>query len=80
MADHARPRWMTDNQLIEAFGLSQRALTALRSNRAFPKRDEVLNKTDSKAVDMFFDNRSGLGVQSSFHGVTAVDGEENFAA
>lgn len=80
MAGDAHPRWMTDAQMMEAFGLSQRALSALRSNPKFPTRDALLNKTDSKAVDAFFDKRSGLSLHPSSHGPFAHDGEENFAA
>ena len=80
MANVPAPRWMTDAQVIKHFGLSQNALKTLRSNRSFPQRDPVLRKTDSKAVDAFFDNRSGLAVQSVSIGQMVPDGEENFEA
>lgn len=74
------PRFQTDDQLIKCFGISQRALNALRSNARFPQRDPVLKKTDSKAVDAFFDSRAGLSFQSPNHIEALEDGEENFAA
>jgi hypothetical protein len=74
------PRFVTDSDLMRAFGLSKNALAAFRRNPAFPKRDPVLKKTDRKAVDSFFDKRAGLTVHVSPHGQSVHDGEENFAA
>jgi hypothetical protein len=51
---------MTDEILREHFGLSERALRRLRAMRDFPRKDIITNRTDSKAVDRFFDRRAGL--------------------
>ena len=73
------PRFMTDEQLREHFGLSDRALTRLRMTETFPRRDELTNKTDRKAVDLFFDQRSGiLFSRFSGNGAGEIDGEECF--
>jgi hypothetical protein len=73
------PRFMTDEQLRKHFGLSDRALSRLRMNQGFPRRDDVTNKTDRKAVDLFFDLRAGIR-SPKFAGEVAgrLDGEENF--
>lgn len=62
MSDGARhfPRFMTDAMLMEFFGLSYRALRRLKAMRDFPRKDAITNRTDSKAVDRFFNNLSGL--------------------
>lgn len=73
------PRFMTDEQLRKHFGLSDRALSRLRMNRSFPRRDEVTNKTDRKAVDLFFDVRAGIRSPTLAGNVAGeLDGEENF--
>lgn len=69
------PRFMTDAQLREHFGISERALRRLRMTRLFPARDSLVGKTDSKAVEHFFDRRAGL---LSSKPAFAADGEENF--
>lgn len=73
------PRFMTDEQLREHFGLSDRALTRLRMIPTFPKRDALTNRTDRKAVDLFFDVRAGI-MSPKFAGnvAGALDGEECF--
>ncbi|MCO5085101.1 MAG: hypothetical protein M9939_26505 [Mesorhizobium sp.] len=70
---------MTDEQLRSHFGLSERALNRLRATRRFPQRDELINKTDRRAVEAFFDRRAGIHspvVAGAFAG--GIDGEENF--
>jgi len=54
------PRFMTDQMLRDYFGLTERSLRRVRSMREFPKRDVLVGKTDSKAVDRFFDKLAGL--------------------
>lgn len=71
------PRFMTDEQMRLYFGLSERALTRLRGTRGFPPRDQLVEKTDRRAVELFFDHRSGIGF-SPRGGTSAADGEENF--
>ena len=65
---------MTDGELRAFFGLPERALYRLRLTNHFPRRDELIGKTDRRAVERFFDRRAGL-VGSSY-GVP--DGEENW--
>jgi hypothetical protein len=73
------PRFMTDEELRAYFGLSERAMTRLRATKGFPKRDDLINKTDSRAVGFFFDRRAGLpSPMAAINGMAAVDGEENF--
>lgn len=68
---------MTDQQLRERFGLSERALKRLRLSFKFPPNDALINKTDSKLVDLFFDQRAGIA--SPIHdGLFTVDGKENW--
>ena len=69
------PRFMTDEQLREHFGISEGALYRLRMTRLFPVKDALVGKTDSKAVDRFFDRRAGL---LSSRPAFAADGEEDF--
>lgn len=69
------PGFMTDEQLREHFGISERALYRLRMTRLFPAKDALVGKTDSKAVNYFFDRRAGL---LSSEAAFAVDGGENF--
>ncbi len=73
------PRFMTDEQLREYFGLTERALTRLRATRDFPRRDPLVNKTDRRAVDVYFDRRAKIS-SSVAVGNIAVDPEleENF--
>ncbi|WP_157928851.1 hypothetical protein [Pararhizobium haloflavum] len=78
-AQHAFPRFMTDDQLRAYFGLSDRALQRLRATRAFPQRDNLINKTDRRAVELFFDRRAGIASSMGVGTVaTALDGDENF--
>lgn len=74
------PRFMTDTELKEHFGLSDRALMRLRATCSFPSKDLLIGKTDSRAVHFFFDRRIGLESDSSRGGdLFAVnDGKENF--
>lgn len=69
---------MTDGELCEHFGISERKLRAARSVPGFPKRDPLFGKTDRKAVENWFDRRAGIGNVSIAHGKPAViDGKEN---
>jgi hypothetical protein len=73
------PRFMTDEQLRQHFGLSERALDRLRATNSFPRKDELVHKTDRRAVELFFDRRSGIVSFINVAGNPAViDGEENF--
>lgn len=73
------PRFMTDDELRSYFGLSERALNRLRATNRFPQRDALINKTDRRAVELFFDRRSGLASpMAAINGMAAPDGEENF--
>ena len=54
------PRFLTDKQLKEYLGRTDAALRRCRAIRDFPRRDRLTDRTDSKAVDLFFDRRSGL--------------------
>lgn len=73
------PRFLTDEELRQCFGLSERALTRLRATQRFPQRDPLINKTDRRAVELFFDRRSGLtSPMSAISEMALVDGEENF--
>lgn len=77
--DRFAPRFMTDGELREWFGLSERAFDRLRATRAFPARDRLVNKTDRRAVEVFFDRRAGLDSPVRAGSVRAgVDREENF--
>ncbi|RFC66496.1 hypothetical protein DYI37_03390 [Fulvimarina endophytica] len=60
MGEHLSPRFMTDEQLRASFGLTAAALRRLRAIREFPRRDRLTDRTDSKAVERYFDRRSGL--------------------
>ncbi|RWQ16071.1 hypothetical protein [Mesorhizobium sp.] len=71
----AFPRFMTDHQLRAYFGLSERALTRLRLRQGFPRKDALVNRTDKKAVDRYFDVRAGLTERRS---LVVEDGTENF--
>lgn len=74
------PRFMTDEDLRAFFGLSDRALTRLRATTRFPQRDGLINKTDRRAVELFFDRRAGLpSHMEATNGMASVDGEENFS-
>ena len=73
------PRFMTDDELRSYFGLSERALNRLRATNRFPQRDALINKSDRRAVELFFDRRSGLASpMAAINGMAAPDGEENF--
>ncbi|MER9769015.1 hypothetical protein NKJ09_23455 [Mesorhizobium sp. M0189] len=72
-------RFMTESELRRHFGLSERALTRLRLTKGFPRKDALVDKTDRKAVEKFFDARAGLTSGSPVDGNQVVeDGEENF--
>ena len=71
------PRFMADEELRTHFGLSQRALDRLRHLPFFPARDGLINKTDRRAVEAFFDRRAGIASPAQ-GGMVAVDGQENF--
>lgn len=72
------PRLMTDEELRLHFGLSERGLFRARALPGFPKRDPLFNKTDRKAVEIWFDRRAGIGTFPFGHGTPAmVDGKEN---
>lgn len=73
------PRFMTDEELRTYFGLSERALTRLRATNRFPQKDGLINKTDRRAVELFFDRRAGLASpMAAIDGMALIDGEENF--
>lgn len=73
------PRFMSDEELRSFFGLSERALTRLRATSRFPQRDGLINKTDRRAVELFFDRRAGLASPVGTSDLLAsADGEENF--
>jgi len=72
------PRFMTDQQLREHFGLTERALTRLRATRRFPQKDGLINRTDRRAVELFFDQRAGIASPFGRGNVAVIDGEENF--
>lgn len=75
----AAPRFMTDEQLRQYFGLTERALNKLKATRSFPKKDALIGKTDCRAVEIYFDRRAGLAPSSRVGGnQVAEDGEENF--
>jgi hypothetical protein len=69
------PRFMTDADLCRYFGLSERTLMRLRATSTFPKKDEMISRTDRRAVELFFDRRAGIPSPSF---APAVDGKENF--
>ena len=71
------PRFMTDEQVREHFGLSERALRRVKAVRDFPQKNALTNRTDSRAVDRFFDRMAGL-TSSDEGGTFAVDGKERF--
>lgn len=73
-----KPRFMTDEQIRRYFGLSERALARLRASPRFPRRDGLINKTDRRAVDKFFDLRSGIASPSRADNPVGIDGDENF--
>ncbi|GLR45638.1 hypothetical protein GCM10007880_61560 [Mesorhizobium amorphae] len=73
------PRFMTDQELRAFFGLSERALYRLRFTRQFPTKDPLINKTDRRAVDIFFDRRARISPTRLDDGHGAVvDREGNF--
>lgn len=72
------PRFMTDEELRSYFGLSERALTRLRATARFPPKDGLINKTDRRAVELFFDRRAGLSSPMAAISGMAPDGEEKF--
>ena len=72
----AAPRMMTDTELQQFFGISAAALKKLRADPRFPRKDGIINKTDRRAVDTYFDIRAGLNNPSMVG--KAADGKENF--
>ena len=73
------PRFLNDEELRACFGLSDRALTRLRATNRFPPKDGLINKTDRRAVELFFDRRSGLpSPMAAINGMATPDGEEHF--
>lgn len=73
------PRFMTDEQLRAHFGLSERALTRLRATPQFPKKDGLIHRTDSRAVEVYFDRRAGIASpRAAINGMAVIDGEEHF--
>lgn len=73
------PRFMTDEQLRQYFGLTERALTRLKASRSFPAKDALIGKTDCRAVEIYFDRRAGIASSFPLGGnQVAEDGEENF--
>ena len=57
------PRFMTDAELKQHFGVGESSLRALRRDPKFPqKMRPELTRTDSRAVDHHFDIRSGIPV------------------
>jgi len=74
------PRFMTDAELREHFGLPERAPNRLRATNIFPPKDTLIGKTDSRAVENFFDRRIGLESDSHRSDLAAAyDGKENFS-
>lgn len=74
------PRFLNDEELRACFGLSERALTRLRATTRFPQKDGLINKTDRRAVELFFDRRAGLASPvAAINGMAFIDGEENFS-
>lgn len=67
------PRFMTDAELRQHFGLSERAMTRLRATKHFPRKDPLIGKTDRKVVERFFDHRAGLTGPAPI-----PDGDEHF--
>lgn len=73
------PRFMNDEELRAFFGLSERALSRLRLMKGFPPKDGLINKTDRRAVELFFDRRAGLpSPMAAINGMAIQDGEEHF--
>lgn len=72
------PRFMSDEQLRAYFGISERALSRLRAIKTFPAKDALITKTDRRAVEIFFDRRSGIAPSVGSGTVAAPDGKENF--
>jgi hypothetical protein len=67
------PRFMTDKELRAHFGLTERALYRLRHTGRFPAKDNLIGKTDSRAVDRYFDQCEGIVSEA-----LAPDGPESF--
>lgn len=73
------PRFLNDEELRAFFGLSERALARLRATGHFPPKDRLINKTDRRAVELFFDRRAGLPSSiAAINGMATPDGEEHF--
>ena len=73
------PRFLNDEELRAFFGLSERALGRLRATNSFPPKDGLINKTDRRAVELFFDRRAGLSASTAaIYGMATPDGEEHF--
>ncbi|WP_354063896.1 hypothetical protein [Devosia sp. 2618] len=71
---------MIDAELRAYFGLSERALQRLRMTGKFPKKDALIGKTDSKAVDHYFDQRAGLVATHLEYDREAELAKENFSS
>lgn len=70
---------MTDEELRAFFDLTERALLRLRAGGNFPKRDVLVNKTDRRAVEIYFDRRAGILSSVGAGGLApVVDGKECF--
>lgn len=67
-------RFLSDKELRQVFGLTESALRTLRKTASFPCHHPLFKKTDSRAVDLFFDTESGINQLS----VLKPDGKENF--
>lgn len=73
------PRFLHDKELKARFGLSDKALACLRKCKGFPQKDTLIHRTDSRAIEHFFDQRAGLVSLQVANGAPAIeDGEENF--
>ena len=67
---------MNDDQLVQAFGLTKTHFNRLRKRADFPLRFPGTHKTDSHAVDAYFNRESGLHRDGA--GPFKPDGEETF--
>jgi len=60
--NYRTPRFMTDAELAEHFGIDKAALRDLRRDQSFPHKMAPIGKTDSRAVDHYFDVASQVPV------------------
>lgn len=57
------PRFMNDSEIKEHFGIDESSLRALRRDPKFPQKlRPELTRTDSRAIDHYFDVRSGVPI------------------